>query len=48
MSVLRLDCSDGRFECSDITNEQIGISGETVPGGGRLLCSIMPSSEWWF
>ncbi len=24
------------MECSDITNDQFGISGETVPRGGNL------------
>ncbi len=40
------------YVCSDITNEQVGISGETVPGAGTSvfidLIPIMPSGEWWF
>ncbi len=38
--------------CSDITNEQVGISGVTVPGAGTSifidLIPITPSCEGWF
>ncbi len=36
------------FECGDITNTLVGISGETVPKGGNL-CIYWPSNHtiWW-
>ncbi len=44
-----VDTNSMDMTCSDITNTQVGISGETVPEGGNL-CIYRPHSNhtiWW-